>query len=125
MSSKPCSLCGQPADISVLLLASTLRISPRQQESSPSVRFCSACLGLRHEQMSFGVHARLADALTRTCEALTRHSNEHAHSPNRASGSAMPQPICPEPTNGDGRAASCRPCLIACNSRQSDEVQKE
>jgi hypothetical protein len=34
---KPCSLCGNHADFSFVLLASTLRISPRRQNTSSAV----------------------------------------------------------------------------------------
>jgi hypothetical protein len=124
MIPKPCSLCGRPADVSILLLVSTLRIKPRQQESSPSISFCNACLNLRHEQASPEVLARLADALTRACEALTRHSNEHSDSKGTTDRSTAPQPVCPGAASDGGPGASCRPCLIACNSRQFDEVAR-
>jgi hypothetical protein len=125
MSTKPCSLCGRAADISVLVLISTLRIAPRHQHSAPSIPLCNACLSVSATSARPEVQARLTNALTTACSALTRHSDEQSNSPKGFFGNCTPQPIPAGPTTAAEVAAGCRPCLIACNSRQYDEREKE
>jgi hypothetical protein len=118
---KPCSVCGAPADFSVVLLVSTLRVRPRQQNSPSSISLCSRCLGVRGPGIAPEVAAGLASALTIGCNALTKDSNGQSHSPE--SPVAMPGESDLALTANTGSAtASCRSCLIACNSRHYDEV---
>ena len=72
MEEKSCSFCGRPADFSVLLLVSTLRVSPREQRSTSSVRLCRACVSPSDIPDKVNVQSRLTEALTVSCSALTR-----------------------------------------------------
>jgi hypothetical protein len=108
MSVRPCSLCGRSADISVLLLVSTLRVSPRDQQSAPTIPLCKACVSLSATSgtsTKSEVDARLAQALTTACKALTGHSNERSNSPTATSGSTLPQPMCPQSATATGATA--------------------
>jgi len=119
MNPKPCSLCGQPADVSFVILASTLRISPRQQKSSAAVPFCKACLRLSVGQDSPDPYQTLSDALTTAKGAFllvfarfseeVRTNDDHSKGGSESASDAQP-------------GASCRPSLTACNSRHFDEV---
>jgi hypothetical protein len=93
MSAKPCALCGRPADISVLLLVSTLRISPRDQQSAPAIPLCKACVSISEDSGTSTepkVDVCLTEALTTACKALTKHSSERSDSPTATSGPTAP-----------------------------------
>lgn len=117
MRPKPCSLCGQPADFSFVILASTLRISPRRQKSSTSIPICNSCLRRPAERNSPDHHQGLSDALTTARGAF---STALARSPEEVPTDDSPK-TCPEPANDAAADTSCRPSLTACNSRHFDD----
>ena len=41
---KACSVCGSQAEVSLVVLVSTLGLKPRQQKSSEAVSVCRGCL---------------------------------------------------------------------------------
>jgi len=126
MRPKPCSHCGDPADFSFVILASTLQLRPRQQQSSASVPFCRFCIEAAISSCTSeplrSHHSPLTDALTAALHALTQSSSQQFNSkPDNGGNNAEFQTIA-RPTSDAKSEASCRPCLIACNSRQFDEV---
>lgn len=125
MKPRSCSLCGLPADVSVVLLVSTLRVSPRRQQSTTAIPLCNACLTAAAISDSSEVGRVVAQALTQACSVLTSQSNEQPNPPNPPSLSVAGESVGPESTSAVAHAASCRPCVTPCNSRQSDEAQKE
>lgn len=120
MRPRPCSLCGRPADVSAVVLLSTLRISPRRQQSTKAVVFCTACINAflndGGEPDDSNTIQRLSDALTPAWNALTRHSDEQSHSKNDIPN----QIVRSQSTSGVEAEASCRACVTPCNSRQFD-----
>ena len=126
MRPKPCSLCGQLADVSFVVLASTLRVHPRRQQTSPSIPFCHWCVEsfLRASLPSVdrNIVSPLTGALTTTYNALTNGISSQPIQESDTKGSHADQQAVTGTTSADGTEASCRPCLIACNSRHYDEV---
>src|SRR3954468_22459564 len=123
---KPCSHCGSPADFSFVILASTLQVRPRQQQSSASVPFCRFCIeaaiSSRNIDLLGSHHSQLTDALTTVLRALTQSSSQLFNSQQDNGGNNAECQTITRPTSDAPSEASCRPCLIACNSRQFDEV---
>ena len=67
MQRKICSLCGNPANISLCFLASTVGQSPRMQGAAKAILFCTGCVqasvcGREPEGLS-GVRQRVSEAL--------------------------------------------------------------
>ncbi len=119
MKPKPCSLCGQPADVSFIILASTLGISPRQQKSSAAIPFCTACLRTAADRNTPDHHQGLIDALTTAEGAFLRAFARHPEGVRIHD--EHPQ-VCQKSASAALADASCRPSLTAWNSRQFDEV---
>ena len=44
METKPCSRCLRPADFSLALLLSTIRVRPRAQKCSQTIALCNSCI---------------------------------------------------------------------------------
>src|SRR4051812_12270515 len=126
MRPKPCSLCGNPADFSFVILASTLQVRPRQQQSSAAVPFCRSCIEAALSSRSIeplGSHpSPITDALTAALHALTESSSEQFNLTKHTGGTDAKPQTPTQPTSGAATEASCRPCLIACNSRHYDEA---
>lgn len=129
MRPRPCSLCGHPADVSVVVVLSTLRIRSRRQQYTKSVPFCAVCFG----EFINGFHSpddpsfvsTFADALTPAWNALTKESDEQSLIAKARSQDSPSQIIGSESTSAVRPNASCRPCVTPCNSRQFDEAKKE
>jgi hypothetical protein len=126
MQPKPCSLCGSPADVSFVILASTLRIRPRRQNTSASVPFCQSCingvLSNSHFEMVGSHPSPFTDALTNCFGALTKQSSQQINPVETIGVTNAKSQTSSQPTSQEDTDASCRPCLIACNSRHYDEV---
>lgn len=125
MTPKSCSLCGRPADSSAVVIVSTLRVSPRRQQSSTAIPFCNACLTTARTTNGITVGQCVSAALTTASDALTRQSDEQSHSPKAHSLALSTKRNGSESTSAVRPQASCRPCVTPCNSRQFDEVEKE
>src|SRR3954463_4671946 len=78
MRPKPCSHCGHPADFSFVILASTLQVRPRQQQSSASVPFCRFCIeaaiSSRNIDLLGSHHSQPPDGLKTVLARLTKSS---------------------------------------------------
>jgi hypothetical protein len=126
MPQKPCSLCGRPADFAFVILASTLRVHPRVQKSSSSVAYCDTCIqAVTNSRTASGdtqPHSHLIDALTQCYHALTHNSELAAYQKSQEEESDAHTQATSQSTTSAATAVSCGPCLIACNSRQNDEV---
>src|SRR5690242_11633642 len=116
MRPKPCSLCGSPADISFVVIASTLRVRPRCQEYSTSVLFCHSCMGVLLSVCSPELAPQsalpLTDALTSTFHALTKRRSLQFNPTKDIGGKDAQSQTTTQPTSGTATDASCRPCLI-------------
>jgi hypothetical protein len=126
MPAKPCSLCGRPADVSFVVLASTLRSTPRRQKSSHSVAYCNSCVGAvinsRTASDETRPHSSLTNALTQCYQALTSNSELTASQEIQKEGLNVQSQATAQSTTSAAPGVSCGPCLIARNSRQNDEV---
>jgi hypothetical protein len=129
MRPRPCSLCGYPADVSVVLLLSTLRVSSRSQQSTKSIPFCAPCMsafvGESRASGEPSLVSALRTALTPAWNALTTHPEEQSLATNPDLQHPPVQVIGQGSTCAVEAEASCRPCVTPCNSRQFDEPQKE
>jgi len=127
MRPKPCSLCGQPADFSFVLLASTLRLSPRRQKSSESIAICETCIRAVINSRTTADEVRPASplnyALTTCYHALTKHSANERDLPFPENFADEHLQSTAQPTTLGTEPVSCRPCLIACNSRKFTRQQ--
>jgi hypothetical protein len=115
MQKKSCSECGEPADVSLCQIVSTVGRAPRGQLCSKSTAFCAVCFQVRIELLGGG------------------RAPEHPAAPLRGVygvGGCLRNDIAPHtsirPSFVKRRRSlvvlSCRLCLTACNSRQFDEV---
>src|ERR1043166_6119201 len=99
MRPRSCSLCGQPADVSALLLLSTLGVRNRRQQSAKAIPLCNACISVARESSVPVVGNSLTDALTLAWNALTRQSHEYSH-PTEAHSPLLPSAnVGQKPTN--------------------------
>lgn len=116
MDRKSCSRCTRPADYSVAFLVSTIGVRPRGQKCTQTVPLCKSCIREAAPVLASTPLQDLQEPLREAYTALSRDS--------RASlADAGPCPSAAE-AHQDGEAAlGCRPCLIACNSRQFDEQE--
>src|SRR4051812_17571807 len=114
MRPKPCSLCHNSADFSLVILASTLQARPRQQKSSASVPFCRFCIEAAISSCRSGLlgrhPSRLADALTAALCALTKSSSQQFNSKQNNGGNNAEFQATARPTSEAPSEASCRPC---------------
>src|SRR6185312_1931314 len=99
MRPRSCSLCGHPADVSVLIYLSTLRVRKRRQQSAKAIPLCNACVNTARESDGHEVGRCLMDALTQARSALTRQSDEQSHSATTTSSTSSGQSVGPESTN--------------------------
>jgi hypothetical protein len=129
MPRKPCSLCGRPADISFVILSSTLRIHPRRQKSSHSVAYCNSCvravINSRTASDNTQLHSPLIEALTTCYHALTSNSDLTANPKSQEMETNAHTEATAQPTTSAATAVSCGPCLIASNSRKFTQKTSE
>ena len=52
MQKKSCSECGEPAEVSLCQIVSTVGRAPRLQRCGTSTAFCAACFGARIDLLS-------------------------------------------------------------------------
>jgi hypothetical protein len=81
MQKKLCSECGEPAEVSLCQIVSTVGHSPRQQRCSTAMAFCAACFEARIELLC-GVGLRcikksLSEAFTSLADACAIRLNRH------------------------------------------------
>src|SRR4051812_32457365 len=116
MRPKPCSHCGDPADFSFVILASTLQVRPRQQQSSAAVPFCHCCIQAALSSCTItlpgSLRSPLTDALTTALHALTQSSSQQFQSKQANGGNDAQFQTIAGPTREAPTEASCRPCLI-------------
>lgn len=118
MDSKPCSRCSHPAEFSLAFLLSTIGRSPRLQKCTKTIALCSSCLLALLQSQACSPLADLNEALRRAYTAFVAGSGEESDSFSRNQ-----QGITTEDHHVHAApSVSCRLCLIACNSRQIDEV---
>lgn len=112
MERKPCSRCSAPAEFSLLLVLSTVGITPRAQKCSHSLLLCKSCLQASVASQALtpipDLQERLSDVLTR----LAEHRGEPVEYKNA-------WVAVEEVHQCNLTDASSRPCLIAGNSRKS------
>jgi hypothetical protein len=111
METKPCNRCGIPAEVSLCVLLSSVNRSPRLQKSTKSIALCSSCLTAWTSSNDAVTLPELKERVNTALDALTR---QRAEAPDCANASAVEYAAKSQ--------ASCRRCLIACNSRQFDEI---
>jgi hypothetical protein len=116
MERKSCSRCPRPADYALAFLVSTIGVQPRGQKCTQTVPLCKSCL---HDATPFLVSTPLEDLQEPLRDAYTALEG----GPPGSSSGVGPSPAAEEAHEGGGAALSCRPCLIACNSRHGDEVE--
>ena len=80
MQKKSCSECGEPAEVSLCQIVSTVGRAPRQQRCTTSTAFCAACLQgriklLRVEGLH-GIQKPLSEALTALADACEMTLNQ-------------------------------------------------
>jgi hypothetical protein len=73
MEAKPCSRCSRPADFSLALLVSTLRIRPRGQKCSHAVLLCRSCIHDVSNALALTPASDLHHALSGAYTALRTH----------------------------------------------------
>lgn len=73
MQKKSCSECGEPAEISLCQILSTVGRAKRQQQCTTSTAFCAACLQGRIKLLRrlglHGIQRPLGDAFTALADA--------------------------------------------------------
>src|SRR3954468_4501341 len=103
MRPKPCSHCGNPADFSFVILASTLQVRPRQQQSSAAVPFCRSCIEAALSSCAIalpGNHpSAITDALTAALHALTQSSSQQFNSKQHHGGNSAECQTITRPTS--------------------------
>lgn len=122
MQTRSCSQCGRPADFSLQFLLSTVRRTPRKQKCTKSVLFCKSCIQVVSERITSVAPSDLIQPLISAYTNIARHSNEQSDSTSAHNSDEKSATVGAGPSLPDAPEASCRPCLIACNSRQIDEV---
>jgi len=118
MESKPCSRCSQPADFSLALLLSTIRVRPRAQKCSKTIALCNCCL---HSVLASLGTSPLADLQQPLISAYTKIAGPYSFALNRQSQDSANA----EPHQGGRAAGSSRPCLIAGNSRKFTQTASQ
>lgn len=112
MEPKPCSRCWRPADFSIALLLSTVRVRPQVQKCSQTIALCNSCM--RDVLASLGT-SRLADLQQPFISAYTAVV---ALSDIPLNGDESQDSANAEPHQDGEAAVSSRPCLIAGNLRK-------
>ena len=73
MQKKSCSECGEPADVSLCQIISTVGRAPRQQRCTTATAFCTACFEARIKLLRGvglrGIHQPLSDTFTALASA--------------------------------------------------------
>ena len=68
---KLCSNCSEPAQFSVIIIVSSVGVSPRVQKASPAVLFCNDCLREFSERLcSDDMQNAVNNAYTNAAERL-------------------------------------------------------
>lgn len=117
MERPPCSRCTRPATVSLSALWSTLGIRPRRQKLSRSISLCTACAHALLDFLAASPLHSLHQSLSAAYTSVQNHLGESCHPENNTTTT-----LSTEDHHGSNHAAaSCRPCLTACNSRQIDE----
>ena len=116
MDHKSSSRFPRPADFSLAFLVSTIGVRPRGQKCTQTIPPCKSCLR----------SANPLQASTPLQESQTPHTDTNAlpgGTVSASSGSGGHCQLADEVHQGGEAALSCRLCLIACNSRQIDELE--
>ena len=113
MDRKSCSLCSRPADFSLAFLVSTIGVRPRGQKCTQTVPLCISCI-------QAAAHLLASTPLQGIQEPLRVAYTALEGAFPASSAGAGPCPPADGDHQGGNAAASCRLCLIACNSRQFD-----
>ena len=116
MDRKSCSRCPRPADFSLAFLVSTIGVRPRGQKCTQTVPFCKSCLSTATPFLASTPLQGLQEPLRSAYTAL--NGDSPVSSPRYCRCAASADGV----HQGGEAAASCRLCLIACNSRHGDEV---
>jgi hypothetical protein len=81
MQKKLCSECGEPAEVSLCQIVSTVGRTPRQQRCSRTVAFCVACFEARIQLLCgvglSGIQNPLSEAFTSLADACAIPLNRH------------------------------------------------
>jgi hypothetical protein len=118
MEAKPCSACGRPADFSLGFLLSKYRTKPRQQKCTTSISYCSGCIQALLAALGSSGPADLIEPLREAYTAFSGHSYDNSKPKSSPDSAAHNSELRSGPTTRPAPEASCRPCLIACNSRK-------
>jgi len=114
METRACSRCSRPADFSLALLLSTIRVRPRVQKCSRTIALCHSCLKDIVASLASSPLSDLRQPLISAYTAIADRSTAVLNPEKRDPDTAGVQ---------DGEAAaSSRPCLTAGNSRHHDDV---
>jgi len=84
MEPKPCSRCSRPADFSLALLLSTIRIRPRVQKCSQTIALCNSCIHdvlassdtsplTELQQRAITAYAAIADPISGALDVQRQH----------------------------------------------------
>src|SRR4051812_8478082 len=111
MERKPCSLCSSPADFSLAFHLSTLAVRPRGQKCTQPVLLCNACMQNAIASLVATPLQQLQQPLTDAYTRFAQHSTSQAQSLSLSD-------FADEVHQGGTSEVSCRPRLIACNSRK-------
>jgi hypothetical protein len=74
---KSCSNCQQPVKYSVVVLLSSVGVSPRLQQSSVAISFCNDCLQELYERLC-------SDVLRKAVNSALTQLNQRSNEPSRA-----------------------------------------
>lgn len=118
METKPCCRCSAPAAFSLALLLSTVGVKPRVQKCSQTILLCPSCIHDAIALLGTSPLNQLQQPLTNAYTAIAANSGASAYAANQSMTAG-------EGHQDSAEGVSCRPCLIACNSRHHDEVSKD
>jgi hypothetical protein len=119
METKPCSRCSRPASFSLAFLLSTIGRTPRLQKCTKTITLCNSCLSALTGTLACSPIPDLNNALQQAYTAFTGQPSERSESQNCQATAQKGEGHHP----AEAAAVSCRPCLIACNSRKFTSAQ--
>jgi hypothetical protein len=111
MQTKLCIRCSRPAEFSLAFLLSTVAVRPRLQKCSQSILLCQSCIHDAIHSLGATPLNQLHQPLTNAYTAIANNSGASAYAANQSVSAE-------EAHQDDADGVSCRPRLIACNSRK-------
>ena len=121
MDAKPCSRCVVPL-ITLSGLLSKYRTKPRQQKCTTSISFCNACIHALIGAIGSIAPVDLIEPLREAYTAFSGYSYDHSQSKSNPDSAALDPEFRSKPTTETAPKRVAGSCLIACNSREFDEV---